>query len=59
MFGTVKLTKNESKIKFSYSGQRIAFNGKGYWSFDNDYARNVVIFGVDNSSSPYSSVGSA
>ena len=26
-------------------------DGKGEWSFGNDYARNVVIFGVDNSSS--------
>ena len=26
-------------------------DGKGEWSFGNDCARNVVIFGVDNSSS--------
>ena len=25
-------------------------HGKGEWSFGNDYARNVIIFGVDNSS---------
>ena len=23
----------------------------GSWSFDNDFARNIIIFGVDNSSS--------
>ena len=36
--------------KYVYSGYRTAFDGKGEWSFDNDYARNVIIFGVDNSS---------
>ena len=34
-----------------YSGYGIAFDGNGEWSFDNDYARNNIIFGVDNSSS--------
>ena len=34
-----------------YSGYQIAFDGKGEWSFDNDTARNVLIFIVDNSSS--------
>ena len=33
-----------------YSGYGIAFDGKSCWSFDNDNARIVVIFGVDNSS---------
>ena len=36
-----------------YSGYRIAFDGKGTWRFGDDYARNVVIFGVDNSSSSH------
>ena len=36
-----------------YSGYGIAFDGKGSWSFGNDYASNVVIFGVDNSSSSH------
>ena len=31
----------------------IAFDGKGSWSFGNDRARNVVIIGVDNSSSSH------
>ena len=34
-----------------YSGYGISFDGKSTWSFDNDYAKNVVIFYVDNSSS--------
>ena len=53
LFGTVKLTKNADKSKFTYNGRGTAFNGKGYWSFDNDTARNVAIFGVDISSSPH------
>ena len=34
-----------------YSGYRITFDSGGSWSFDNDIARNVIMFGVDNSSS--------
>ena len=34
-------------------GYGIAVDGKGEWSFGNDYAKNVVIFGVDNSSSSH------
>ena len=36
-----------------YSGYGIAFDGKGEWSFGNDFARNAISFGVDNSSSPH------
>ena len=39
------------KCKFTYNDQEIEFDGEGSWSFDNDFARNVVIFGVNNSSS--------
>ena len=31
----------------------MAFDGKGSWSFNDDFARNVIIFGVDNSSSSH------
>ena len=37
-----------------YSGYAIAFNGKCSWSFSDGFARNVIIFGVDNNSSSYS-----
>ena len=40
-------------IKYVYSSYGIEFDGKGSWSFGNDYTRNVVIFGVDNSSSSH------
>ena len=37
-----------------YSGYGIAFDELGSWSFDNDFARNVlVIFGVDNNYSSH------
>ena len=51
MFGKVKLVRNSIKSKFTYNGREIAFDGESEWSFGIDYARNVVIFGVDNSSS--------
>ena len=34
LFGTVNLTRNADKNKFSYNGQGIAFDGKSYWSFE-------------------------
>ena len=34
-----------------YSGYGITFESKVPWSFDNDIARNVIVFNVDNSSS--------
>ena len=36
-----------------YSGHRIAFDGKGEWSFDNGHARNVIILEVDDSLSSH------
>ena len=35
-------------------GYGIAFDGAVTWRFGNDYARNVTIFDVDNSSSSHS-----
>ena len=32
-----------------FSGYGIIFDGGDWWSFDNGTARNVIIFGVDNS----------
>ena len=50
LFDTVSLVRNARKSKFIYNGWGIAFDGKGSWSFGNDFSRNSVIFGVDNSS---------
>ena len=43
LFGTVKLTKNADKSKFTYNGRGLEFDGKGSWSFSNGFARNVTI----------------
>ena len=50
LFGATNIIKNNDKEKYIFSGYRIVFDGKGGWSFGNDYARNVIIFGVDSSS---------
>ena len=39
--------------KYVYSGYIIAFDGKGSWSFDEDFARNVIMFVVGNSLSSH------
>ena len=52
MIGATKIAKND-KEKYVYSGYRKAFDGKRSWSFNHDFAGNVIIFGVDNSSSSY------
>ena len=52
-FGTFKLVRNIIKSKFSYNDSGIAFDREDSWSFDNDFARNIIIFGVSNSSSSY------
>ena len=39
-----------------YNGYRISFDSASSWCFDNDIARNVIIFGVDNSSSSHADI---
>ena len=51
LFGTAKLVRNTLKNKLTYKGLGIAFDGEGSCSFGNGFASNVVIFGIDNSSS--------
>ena len=53
LFGVNNIIKSSNKEKYTYSGQGIAFDGKGEWSFGNDPARNIIIFGVHNSSSSH------
>ena len=48
------MVKNSTKYKWVDSGYGIAFDGKDEWNFGNGFARNFVIFGVDNSSSSHS-----
>ena len=51
LFGTVKLTKNADIDKYGYSGYGIGFDRETSFSFGNDFGKNVIIFGVDMSSS--------
>ena len=51
-FGAVTLTKNADIDKYGYSAYGIGFDRKGSFSFSSDgYGQNVIIFGVDMSSS--------
>ena len=50
LFGAANIVKNNDKEKWVWSGSGIAFDGISSWNFGNDFARNVIIFGVDNSS---------
>ena len=38
------------------NGQGIVFGGAGSWSFGNGFARNVIIFGVDNITSIHTEI---
>ena len=52
LFGTVKLTKKSDIDKHKYSGHGIGFDGRGFYSHPSGgTGRNVIIFGVDMSSS--------
>ena len=53
MFGAVKLAKHPDIDQYKYSGYGIAFDRKGFCSLCNEIGRNVIIFGVDISSSPH------
>ena len=52
LFGALKLTKNADINKYGYYGYRIGFGRHGSFSFPGTgFGRNVIIFGVDMSSS--------
>ena len=51
MFGATNTAKDSDKEKYGNSGYGIAFDGKGVWRFGKFYVRNIVSFGLDNSSS--------
>ena len=51
MFGSVKLTKNADIDKYGYSGYDIGFDKETSFSIGNETSKNVIIFGVDMSSS--------
>ena len=49
LFGASNTVNNSDKEKYVYTGYGITFDSADSWSFDNGFARNVIIFGVDNS----------
>ena len=52
LFGAVKLTKHTDVDKYKYFGYGIGFDGHGFFSQSSGGSgRNVIIFGVDMSSS--------
>ena len=53
LFGVTSIRKNSDKSKRIYTGYGIAFDHGGLQILSNDFARNVVIFGVVNSSSSH------
>ena len=57
LFGATNIVKNSDKEKWVYCCYGITFDGAGSWNFGNDLARNVVIFGGDNSSSSHADNG--
>ena len=53
LFGATIIVKNSDKEKYVYSGYVIAVDRRDEWSFGSNYATNIIISGVDNSSSSH------
>ena len=53
LLGATNVVKNSDKENYVYSGYGIIFLSAGKCSFDNDIARNVIVFRIDNSSSSH------
>ena len=52
LFGAVKLTKNGDPDKYGYIGYGIGFDAHSqFLSSNGEWGKNVIIFGVDDSSS--------
>ena len=51
LFGSVKLTKNADIDKYGYSGYGTGLDRNTLFSAGNEIGKNVIIFGVDMSSS--------
>ena len=55
LFGSVKITKNANTSHYENEGYGICFDGESSFSFGNRIdAKNVIIFGVNNSNSSHS-----
>ena len=54
LLGATNIIKNSDKEKCVYSWYGITFDSAGSWSINNDFARNVIVFGVSDSSTSHS-----
>ena len=54
LFGATSIVKSSDKEKHLYREYEYTFDSAGSSSFDNDIARNTIIFDVDNSLSSHS-----
>ena len=54
LFGATNVLKNSDKAKWVYFGYGIALDQADLWNFGNGFSRNIVIFGVNDSSSSHS-----
>ena len=55
LFGASNIGKDNDKARYVYSGYGIAFKAfnsffKSEWNFGNESAKNIISFGLDNSS---------
>ena len=57
LFGATNIVTHCDKGKYLYCRYGITFYSAGSLSFDNGFARNVIIFDVDNSSWSHSGSG--
>ena len=53
LFGSVKLTKNADIDKYKCSGHGVEFDRHGTFLVPGGFSRNIIIFGVDMSSSAH------
>ena len=53
LFGAVKLQWVPTLIIINILGMELDFDRKGFFSIGDEIGRNVIIFGIDISSSPY------
>ena len=53
LFGVTSIVRNSNKEKYVCGAYGIRFDIAGSWSFDIDSARNIMIFGIDNSLSSH------
>ena len=49
LIGATNVVKKSGKEKYVYSAYGTTFDSASSWSFGNDFARNVIIFGFDDS----------